>query len=79
MCASMTSIEIPESVTEIEKYAFMSCLALERALVPDSVTSIGDRAFSACENLTLVVDEGSCAEQYAKENDISFLYSDISG
>lgn len=48
---SLTSIEIPNSVTSIGDSAFYSCESLESIVIPNSVTSIGDSAFSSCENL----------------------------
>ncbi len=54
-CNSLTSIEIPDSVTSIGKYAFYDCRSLTSIEIPDSVTSISDYAFSYCESLTSVV------------------------
>ena len=52
---TFTSVEIPDSVTEIGKSAFYGCRALESVEIPDSVTSIGARAFSMCDGLTSIV------------------------
>lgn len=41
-CSSLTSIEIPDSVTYIAKNAFTSCTSLTSVTIPDSVTEIGD-------------------------------------
>ena len=51
---SMTSVNIPTSVTSIGKYAFSDCTGLTSANIPSSVTSIGHRAFSYCTGLTSV-------------------------
>jgi len=59
------SIEIPDSVVEIENHAFSDCKKLERITIPQSVTSIADNAFESCERLTIVCYEGSYAHQYA--------------
>ena len=44
-CASLESIEIPNSVTTIGDYAFQGCTSLELTL-PDQVATIADNAFS---------------------------------
>ena len=43
----LTSVDIPDSVTSIDSYAFASCFGLTSVTIPDGVTSIGDYAFSA--------------------------------
>ena len=53
-CRSLTSIDIPDSVTSIGRYAFDSCSSLTSVEIPDSVTSIGYSAFYNCSNLTSV-------------------------
>ena len=54
-CESLTSIEIPDSVTSIGTGAFQYCESLTSIEIPDSVTSIGDSAFYGCESLTSIV------------------------
>ena len=45
---------IPDSVTEIGKWAFVYCNSLVSVNISDSVTSIGDFAFEYCTSLTSV-------------------------
>ena len=52
--SSITSIEIPNSVTSIEGYAFYNCSGLTSITIPNSVTSIGQYAFYNCSGLTNV-------------------------
>ncbi|MBO7234403.1 MAG: leucine-rich repeat domain-containing protein [Paludibacteraceae bacterium] len=47
-------IEIPNSVTTIEDYAFEDCSSLTSITIPNSVTSIGEEAFYNCSSLTSV-------------------------
>ena len=53
--SSLTSIEIPHSVTSIGERAFYHCPSLTSIEIPNSVTSIGERAFSDCDSLTSVI------------------------
>ena len=47
-----TSYIIPNSVTNIENYAFSGCKSLTSINIPNSVTNIEDSAFSGCDSLT---------------------------
>ena len=47
----LTGLVIPDSVTEIKKYAFYNCKDLTSVTIPNSVTSIGVSAFEACDNI----------------------------
>ena len=51
---SLTSVEIPNSVTSIETGAFLRCTHLTSVTIPNSVTSIGWQAFEYCTSLTSV-------------------------
>ena len=52
-CSNLTSIAIPEGVTDIEGYAFSSCNRLTTITIPENsqLTRIGDSAFSGCSSL----------------------------
>ena len=53
-CTSLTSVTIPDSVTEIKYSAFEGCTSLTNVTIPDSVTEIGHSAFYDCTSLTSV-------------------------
>jgi hypothetical protein len=53
-CSSLTSITIPNSITNIGNRAFYQCDYLTSITIPNSVTSIGDWEFYACFRLTSV-------------------------
>ena len=54
MCESMTSVNIPGSVTSIGKCAFFYCNGLSQITIPNSVTTIGEQTFASCDGLTSV-------------------------
>ena len=57
--SSLTSIEIPESVTKIGGYAFLDCSSLTSIKIPESVTDIENGTFCRCVSLTSInIPEG---------------------
>ncbi len=67
-----TSIEIPNSVTNIGNSAFEGCSSLTNIEIPNSVTSIGKDAFDGCEALKYnLYDNGLYLGN--KENPYAFL------
>lgn len=52
---SITSVSIPDSVTEIGKEVFGDCVSLTEINIPDSVTKIGINAFKGCTSLETIV------------------------
>lgn len=56
-CAStaITSVTLPNGMTELNEYAFYNCTALEDVTMPDSLTEIGAYAFSNCTALKDVI------------------------
>ena len=61
-CTGLTSITIPDSVTEIGRYAFKGCTGLTSITIPDGVTEIGDGAFKGCTGLTSITIPDTVAE-----------------
>ena len=54
-CAhSLISVDIPNSVTSIEDYAFICCYLLQKITIPNSVRKIGCYAFSQCNSLQTI-------------------------
>ena len=58
----LTSIIIPNSVKEIDHYAFDGCARLKSITIPNSVTKIGDGAFRECTMLTSIIIPNSVKE-----------------
>ena len=50
-CTAITSVTLPETVTDIRAYAFSGCKSLASINAPSSLKSIGDLAFYQCESL----------------------------
>lgn len=48
---SLKEIELPNSVTNIDDYAFYYCDSLTKITIPESITNIGENAFCECNNL----------------------------
>lgn len=53
-CRTLTSIDLPDSITTIGEYAFSNCAALSSITIPDKVTTIGDYAFYGCAAITSI-------------------------
>lgn len=51
---SLTSITIPDEVTDIENYVFRGCDNITSITIPDSVFGIGDGVFASCSSLTSI-------------------------
>ena len=52
-------VVIPDSVTNIESFAFAACGGLTSVAIPNSVTSIGAYAFDGCSNLSEIDFKGT--------------------
>jgi len=53
-CSSLTSIEIPSSVTSLGGFCFSGCSSLTSIEIPSSVTSLGENCFASCSGLTSI-------------------------
>ena len=85
-CSNLTNVSIPASVTTIGNSAFHECANLTSVTILDSVTSIGSHAFgyygdwvgttyqySKVDGFTIYGCSDTAAEEYANENDITFI------
>ena len=73
-CSTLTSIEIPESLTSIGYAAFGGCKALTSIEIPESVESIGDKAFCDCSGLKSVFVAWTDADKIPSLTSGSFPY-----
>ena len=58
----LTSINIPEGVTEIDVLAFANCTSLSSVTLPASLTTLGDGVFDGCTALTVINFAGTMQE-----------------
>ncbi len=54
-CSSLTSVTLPEGITEIGNNAFENCTGLTSLVIPEGVEDIGVSSFKGCTGLTSVV------------------------
>lgn len=74
-CTALSSITIPDSVTEIGDRAFADCTGLTSVAIPASVTAIGVIAFRNCpamitvhpDNPVYKSENGKLKEKYARK------------
>ena len=71
-CAALTEVTLPAGVTAIGDRAFAECDALKQVVVPASASELGSGIFAGSEKVSLLVPAGSPAEEYAKNNGISY-------
>ena len=67
-CTELTSIEIPEGITQIS--GFTNCSNLASVSLPSTLISIGEAAFSGCSSLTSITINGNISSlgSYAFES-----------
>lgn len=53
-CRNLTTVGIPNTVTNIGPLAFRNCSEMTSVVIPESVTFIGDAAFTGCTGLSSI-------------------------
>lgn len=75
-CKKLKQLKIAQNKNDftIGESVFDGCQKLEVVNIPSKCTNIGNNAFSNCGSVTVVVEENSFAEKWAKENKIKYVY-----
>ena len=63
---NITEVNLDESTTEINEYAFSDCKSLTQVTIPSNVTRIGSFAFKDCKDLTDVIFEDTTSKWTVK-------------
>ena len=69
-CRNLADVSIPDGCETIYDFAFGACTSLRTIKIPPSVKFIGTYAFPL--DVSLLVEKGSYAELYARNNGIDF-------
>ena len=64
-------VELPDSVREVDWFAFYGCAGLLYVSLPAGVERLGYAVFDECPHVTVLCSPGSYAEQYAKSYGLS--------
>ncbi len=71
-CTKLDNITLPSNITEICSRTFDGCSNITKINIPSSVKAISKDAFAGCNNLVIHCEQGSYAEQFAKDNNIAY-------
>ena len=66
-CTSLEKLTLPRTIRAIGNSAFFNCGKLKQLGIPGTVAEIEWGAFQGCEDLTLIVEKDSAAEQYCRD------------
>ena len=78
-CSSLTSVDIPEEVTEIGEAAFKNCTDLYSIHLSSQMPSIESETFAGCKNLRSLNIPSSITRieaDFCKGSAIKYLYFD---
>lgn len=79
-CENLREVEIKsDALRSIETKAFANCSNLEKILIPEGVTDISGDAFEGAEQAVIYTPEGSYAEEFAKERNMTVVPVDEDG
>jgi len=58
-CSSLTSVALPDGLTQLGNGVFYDCSSLTNVALPDGLTQLGDEVFRECSSLTsLLLPDG---------------------
>lgn len=71
-CESLRSVKLSKSMESLPG-CFSGCGSLEYISIPSNIKSIYVYAFYSCKNVVIHCAEGSTAQEYAVNNNISYV------
>lgn len=72
-CKSLSAVILPDTLEQIDSGAFCKCASLHEIIIPASVKLIDEDSFEDCpDDLIIIGETGSFAEEYAEQNDFAF-------
>lgn len=75
-CSNLTSVTISDGVRVMEDAIFYNCPNLKTVTMPNSLEQISPKAFFGCTDVTICCKEGSFAEKFAKDNNMTIVYNE---
>ena len=73
-CSNLSSITLPECITEIGGDAFAGCSSLSSITIPESVTKIGYRAFQNCTSLAEIYCKPTTPPTLSNNSDDTYVF-----
>lgn len=68
-CTALTSVTLPDTVTEIGANAFLRCQSLAKVVIGSGLKTLGNNAFEGCNALSSIV---STSSSFPVENNVIF-------
>jgi hypothetical protein len=75
-CEHLAEVDMNDNAKKLGASVFYDDIMLTKVEVPQTVKEIGDAAFYSRRGITVVCEEGTVAEQYARENKIKYEIKD---
>ncbi len=73
-CEKLNNVELPDNLVVLSDRSFSLCPSLEFLELPDSLISIADNAFENSGAVEVYCNEGSYAQEFAKEKGMSYAF-----
>lgn len=73
-CGNQENVQLPPQIQRIDDLVFYKHEEIKTIQIPASVSVIGWDVFYGCQNVTIICDPGSAAEEYAKRGSICYRY-----
>ena len=64
IAGGLKTINLPDKLTSLGKYAFWNCTSLNGIVIPEGVTNIGENTFFCCESLKSITIKNPKCEIY---------------